>query len=91
MKSITVKDWEWNKVPKNYTGHIIFSGGQYWYKKGKFHREDGPAAINNTGNLSWYNNGELHREDGPAVINNNGNLYWYNNGELVQSAIINRH
>ena len=38
----------------------------YWYKKGKCHREDGPAIEYASGRKYWYKEGIRHREDGPA-------------------------
>lgn len=42
----------------NYTAH---------YCDGVFHREDGPAIINDNGDYQWYIHGKRHREDGPAL------------------------
>lgn len=36
--------------------HIMYSG-QYWYKNGRFHREDGPGKILNNGQVYWCCNG----------------------------------
>ena len=33
---------------------ICSSGIQYWYKEGKFHRDDGPAVIFADGSNLWY-------------------------------------
>jgi hypothetical protein len=53
---------------------------KHWYKNGKCHREDGPAAEWCDGTKYWYKNGLLHREDGPAVETSNGEKCWYKNG-----------
>lgn len=50
--------------------------GQEWWRKGKLHREDGPAIDNAYINgmvcfikhTHWFTDGKHHREDGPAVI-----------------------
>ena len=43
MKTIKVKEWE--EIPENYTGVVKWpSGLKFWFKEGKLHREDGPAA-----------------------------------------------
>ena len=48
--------------------HIDEYNNVFWYKKGKLHREDGPAIIWSSGRKDWYKDGKYHREDGPAVI-----------------------
>ena len=57
---------------------------EFWYKNGKFHREeDKPAVIYYRGEKQWYKNGRLHRDgDEPAVIYYNGSKQWYKNDEL---------
>jgi hypothetical protein len=55
--------------------------GQTYYKNGKFHREDGPAAIYRDGSQIWYQNGIIHRDDGPAIIHPDGSQDWYSNGK----------
>ena len=52
----------------------------YKNKKGKLHREDGPALIRSDVKL-WYINGKLHREDGPAVIFPDSSQEWWINGK----------
>ncbi len=61
---------------KKYFGFILY------YKKGKLHREDGPAIINlKDTKESWYKDGNLHREDGPAIISKEDCIeVWYFNG-----------
>lgn len=58
------------------------SGNQYWYRDGRLHRKDGPAAEHSNGTRRWYLNRILHREDGPAVEYPNGTRYWYYVGQL---------
>ena len=43
-----------NKLP-----YIYYSNGsKFWYKKGKLHRDDGPAIIyNSSGTKDWYYEG----------------------------------
>jgi len=70
-----------DKVPAKYTGKNVINDNVFYYKNGKFHREDGPAVENVNGDKYWYLNGKHHREDGPAVENVNGDKYWYLNGK----------
>lgn len=58
-------------------------GGLYYYKKGKLHRQNGPAAIHYDAyeqitSETWYIDGVRHREDGPAVS-------YYDDGSLTDS------
>ena len=43
-------------------------GNIFYYKKGRLHREDGPAVEYYGGDGVWYKDGLIHREDGPAVM-----------------------
>ncbi len=53
MKTIKVKNWR--EIPNDYTGIIeSISGDFYWFKNGKWHREDGPAKIWSNGYKFWY-------------------------------------
>jgi hypothetical protein len=63
-------------------------GHQFWYKDGKYHREDGPAIILSYERQYWYKDGNLHREDGPAVIYSNGSKAWYKDGKHITNDII---
>ena len=62
--------------------YVDANGDQYWYKDGKRHREDGPAAILANGNQFWFKYGNRHREDGPSVIYPDGHKFWYRDGKL---------
>jgi hypothetical protein len=58
-------------------------GTQYWYKNGKYHRDnDLPALILANGDQYWCKDGKQHRDnnDLPAVICVNGSQHWYKNG-----------
>ena len=57
-------------------------GYHYWYKNGKYHRDnDLPAIIYPNGSQFWYQNGKYHRDnDLPAMILKNGDQYWMKNG-----------
>lgn len=71
---------------------IIGDGSKFWSLNGKFHREDGPAAIYSYGKKEWWLNGELHREDGPAIESADIKR-WYLNGKLHREdgpAVISR-
>jgi hypothetical protein len=65
-----------------YTVKVFDSGNNYWYLKGRLHREDGPAVEYSDGTKRWYSNGLAHRKDGPAVQYCNGGKAWYINGQL---------
>lgn len=60
MEEIEIDPWD-GEVPKNYTGFVHKKGrGNFWYKNGNLHREDGPAAIYRHVVLSkWYLEGKL--------------------------------
>ncbi len=56
MKTITINNF--NEIPKNYTGHVRLNGGiECWLRKGKLHREDGPAVTYKDGSYVCYKNG----------------------------------
>jgi antitoxin component YwqK of YwqJK toxin-antitoxin module len=60
-------------------------GNQFWYKNGKFHRDnDLPAMIFSDGRQFWFKNGQMHRDnDLPATIYPNGQLQeWFQNGKF---------
>ena len=69
-------------VPKNFSGICQIDIYIYYYKDGKFHREDGPASEDSDGNKFWYIDDELHRLDGPAIEFSGGTKEWYINGHL---------
>jgi hypothetical protein len=50
---------------------ILDRGRKIWeLPNGNYHREDGPAVENASGDKYWkLPNGKYHREDGPAVEN----------------------
>jgi hypothetical protein len=48
-----------------------------WAQNGLWHREDGPALINDDGTEIWLENGQVHREDGPALTEADGTEIWY--------------
>ncbi len=57
------------------------STGEFWFKNGLYHRENGPAIIYLKGREEWFLNGKRHREDGPAIIDFNGKEEWFLNDE----------
>ena len=66
MKTITLSNSI--QLPYNFTGSVEYLNiSKCWYKKGKLHREDGPAVELVRGQKEWYKEGKLHRLDGPAV------------------------
>ena len=61
---------------------ISLNDRQVWFLNGFYHREDGPAVIDEfLGVKEWRINGQLHREDGPAIIWEDGTQLWYQNGK----------
>ena len=74
LKNIKLKLLETYRTTQN--------GDQFWYKNGKYHRDnDLPAVISKDGDQFWYKNGKRHRDnDLPAFITVNGHQYWYQNG-----------
>ena len=70
-------------------------GNKFYYKKDtkRLHREDGPAALYNSGHKEWFINGKRHRADGPAIEYTSGNKSWYINGKRLspeKEAILNK-
>lgn len=59
-------------------------GARAWWRKGKRHRDRGPAVIRADGARQWWRNGKLHRERGPAVILTDGTREWWRNGEFIR-------
>ena len=57
-------------------------GAVRWYRKGKLHREDGPAVVQANGSKYWYRKGKLHRIGGPGIEYANGSKLWYLKGKL---------
>lgn len=81
MKTITLSNS--NQLPYNFTGSVEYLNiSKCWYKKGKLHREDGPAVERVDGDKYWYKEDKLHREDGPAVELVRGQKEWYKEGKL---------
>jgi hypothetical protein len=76
------------------TGHIVDDwGDSYWYLNDLYHREDGPAVVEEDGHKEWWIEGKKHRTDGPAVEYLNGSKYWYLNNQrldiIPQDVLIN--
>ena len=46
-----------------YTVEVYSSGAKFWYLKGQYHREDGPAIEYSDGSKEWYLNGIEHTEE----------------------------
>lgn len=75
-----IKKWYTNGVIRqveNAVGDII-----EYYENGVLHRDDGPAKIDEKGNMFYYRHGVLHRERGPAVMFINGKTQYYKMGRL---------
>jgi hypothetical protein len=65
-----------NEVPADYTGWLLDNyGNKAWYQDGKYHRLDGPAFIQEKGNVNyWFYKSKRHRIAGPAYYDQ---LYGY--------------
>ena len=59
---------------------IDFKGTKLWYKKGKLHKEGGPAVEFANGDKEWYKNGKYHITDGPAREWADGGKEWWIDG-----------
>jgi hypothetical protein len=63
-------------------GNYKEEDGDYWYKDGKQHREDGPAVEYREGEgFEWLIDDDYHRVDGPAIECANGTKLWFLNGK----------
>jgi hypothetical protein len=81
VKIIEVK--ERDDIPKDFTGIAEYlDGSKQWFKDGKLHRINGPAALDKGGTIFWYQNGKRHRINGPAVEWASESKSWYQNGKL---------
>ncbi len=57
MKTIKINNS--SEIPIDYTGIVEWEDGQvWWFKNGKWHREDGPAKIWLNRIKSWYLDGK---------------------------------
>ena len=65
-------------------GLYTSNGHNFYYEKGLFHRENGPAVEYSWGTHYWYRHGELHRIDGPAAMYgpDRFEIAWYQNDLL---------
>jgi len=73
-----------------YEVRVYKNGDKFWYKEGKWHREDGPACEYADGAKYWFKEGKCHREDGPAGEYSNGSKFWYLNGLNYSEAEFNK-
>ena len=48
------------------------------------HRENGPAILDDNGDLYWMINDKMHRLDGPAAEFADGGKEWFVNGKQIQ-------
>jgi hypothetical protein len=56
-------------------------------KRGKLHREGGPAIEHTNGDKEWWLRGKRHYEDGPAVKRANGDKEWWEHGKRLTLPI----
>ena len=66
--------------------HIDKFGNKNWYKDGKQHRKDGPAAVYPNGLQEWGQNGLLHRIGGPAIEDDLGYTEWRLYGKKYEES-----
>ncbi len=66
-------------VPITFIHQIQHSPSTVCFYESTLHRLDGPAVIEDNGNIMWYKNGEIHRENGPAITNKVGE-FWMQRG-----------
>jgi hypothetical protein len=60
----------------------MYDQSQIWFKKGKIHREEGPAIILHDGSCFWFKNGLEHREGAPAIeLKSYRSNRWCKNGK----------
>jgi len=74
VREISLDEWE------SLEGRFEGNRKTYYIKRGKIHREDGPAIEYADGRgitKEWYIRGLRHREDGPAFEYANGDKVWY--------------
>lgn len=65
------------RMPENFTGVIKWEEARIcYYKKGKYHREGGPAIVYPTALKYWCFEGKPHRTDGPAIEYSNMEKEW---------------
>jgi hypothetical protein len=84
MKTITENKWYTLsfKERDSYTGIVKWDNDNIEYRKnGKWHREDGPAIIWQSGYKSWYFKGKRHNLNGPAIIYPDGREGYFIHGE----------
>jgi hypothetical protein len=54
---------EANTLPDNFTGIAEDNNGdKFWFRNGKYHREDGPAIEYSNGDKEWYLNNKQYSE-----------------------------
>jgi hypothetical protein len=84
METITIIEYNnlSTKEQKNFTGIVKWNNDNIeYFKNGKWHREDGPAMIWQSGGKSWYFKGKLHNLNGPAKIYPDGREGYFIHGE----------
>jgi hypothetical protein len=76
--------WLYQDKPHRAVGPTIDDGlRKEYYHYGKKDRLDGPAVIDEFGNMTYYYNGTIHRDgDEPAYIGVDGTKKWYRFGML---------
>ena len=60
MEEIDIEDWD--NLPSNFTGMVHYhlegnypaAAATYWFKEGRYHREDGPAVEWADGEKQWW-------------------------------------
>lgn len=77
MEQIEV--WDIDDIPVEYTGVVVSltTKRTMYFKKGKLHREDGPAIECLDGGKHWFKDENHHRINGPAVEYPSGYKEWW--------------
>ncbi len=84
VKHVKVK-WYNNEHNLPDGSYIDCDGDVGYVKRGKLHRECGPAIEFADGSKMWYKNGKRHRDDGPAEEHANGDRWWWVDGKRHRS------
>ena len=68
---------------------IDSEGNEFYYRKGKLHRLNGPAIERQNGYKAYYVNNKRHRLDGPAIKwANDYKEYWINGQQFTEEEFL---
>lgn len=63
------------------------NGSVVHYKDGDFHRDGGPAIVDQDGGKTWFYEGLRHRENGPAITEPDGTKEYWIKGKLIKAVL----